>query len=931
VSIGLPRQATLRRINSEKKEHLLPVEPGPAERRATSTVRPVTAVKVAQRNRANSTPPLYHPATLSAPAVPLARRHQFQGVDPASTIAAEAGPPRQQSLDGDQREEREFRPPRSPSITSSALSQHPELIEVDDKALIKAELDTKWILNLSMHFRDKSDREKFFVTYAETPTNWRRVTVSCDYRGCESGSLEMDLKELQFQRDKSLQIYESIRDSLPEIQFYDTVTNLKLETTDGRLHVHVTEDVNETIPYPPRSTVSHILDSDEYRPMEVPESALVFDSHLSGFVYKVSYDGKTYIKKEIPGPDTVDEFLYEINALHALHDCSNVIQLEAIVVDDDHSSVKGLLISYAERGAIVDLLYDFKGQIALEDRLRWGRDAVAGLSEIHEEGYVQGDFTLSNIVVDADNKAKIIDINRRGCPVGWEPPEIAVKIASHQRISMYIGEKSDLYQLGMTLWGLAADDDEPERHDPPVSVDVLPAEVPWEYKEVIKICLDPKPRKRKPARELLKLLPSTQNTTPRPLSFFPDHFEFREQKRYINPEDAVEREDIARFGAGSRTYSPNYSPASSKDRKSFTYPRSSNYQLGSETSEYDRPRGRAPPTNLEHLSYRERRGWSPQEMLLSPSDELEPQVLSVSPRQGPQYEEIELDGKPFLIARNTFTDEDLQILSHSRKESHAKDAADDESAMYNSHAPAGFSNSTLRSGLKVDDREETGAEAGTSTSAVVQQDCLTSRFSPSPNAHERLVLPSPQPPPSLTYADSGFHEPPDFDETLPLPHQPLPEQARKSSERQHAQTQPQAMHEPEQYLNEQPAQQFVPPTLERSDTSFKIPQEASASKSRGTETPKAGVAHNPVTVPLATSVDDDASPGTTPLAVLDNEAEPLSRESTPVARTEVSKAALTDSTTDAHAPGSDVSDEMTAVNESESLYSGLRQSQSTSG
>lgn len=130
---------------------------------------------------------------------------------------------------------------------------------VDDKADLRDELDTRWILNLSMHFRDKSDREKFFVTYAETPNHWRRVTISCDYRNAEPGSLEMDLKELQFQRDKSMQIYESIRDSLPEIQFYDTVTNLKLETTDGRLHVHVTEDVNEIIPYPPRYTVAHIV------------------------------------------------------------------------------------------------------------------------------------------------------------------------------------------------------------------------------------------------------------------------------------------------------------------------------------------------------------------------------------------------------------------------------------------------------------------------------------------------------------------------------------------------------------------------------------------------------------------------------------------------------------------------------------------------
>lgn len=111
-------------------------------------------------------------------------------------------------------------------------------------SLIQDELETRWILNLSMHFRDKSNREKFFVTYREADTLWRRVTVSLDYRNAPEHSLEMDLINTKFQRDKSSKIYEAIRDSLGAISFYDTVTNLKLQTTDGRLHVHVAEDLN---------------------------------------------------------------------------------------------------------------------------------------------------------------------------------------------------------------------------------------------------------------------------------------------------------------------------------------------------------------------------------------------------------------------------------------------------------------------------------------------------------------------------------------------------------------------------------------------------------------------------------------------------------------------------------------------------------------
>ncbi|KEF59730.1 serine/threonine protein kinase [Exophiala aquamarina CBS 119918] len=664
VGVGLPRQATFRRQNSERRERLLAIEPGHAERRALSSTRNVSTSL--PRPRATSSPPNWEPGRVSAPAIGNTVKAETVAVDSnVRSAPASLDPLLQTAASDDLWSQTENRPPRPPSTTSSDESHYGDRPMVDDKADLRAELDSRWILNLSMHFRDKSDREKFFVTYAQTPNHWRRVTISCDYRNAEPGSLEMDLKELQFQRDKSLQIYESIRDSLPEIQFYDTVTNLKLETTDGRLHVHVTEDVNEIIPYPPRTTVAHILDDTEFQPMEVQESELIFDSHLSGFVYKIRHKGRVYIKKEIPGPDTVDEFLYEINALHALHGSGNVIALEAIIVDDMRETVKGLLISYAERGAIVDLLYDNRGSTPWEDRCRWAENAVRGLSEIHEEGYVQGDFTLSNIVVDGENNAKIIDINRRGCPVGWEPPEIAVKIASNQRISMYIGEKSDLYQLGMTLWALAMDDDEPERHAPPLSVDEFPSEVPEWYQSIVRTCLSTRPRDRLSAKELVDLFPegSSSSSGTRSSQRKPQ-LQLLAPKEYIDPADAVERDDLERFSHDHQELDCTpYSPESSRDDYTFTYPKSSNYELESESSAYDRPRGRRPPTNFAHLGTHERRHWIPDVENTEPIDEVEPNIVAISPGMDREiYDEVDLNGHAYLVRRGTFNLEEMQIL-----------------------------------------------------------------------------------------------------------------------------------------------------------------------------------------------------------------------------------------------------------------------------
>ncbi|KAJ5604546.1 hypothetical protein N7510_009700 [Penicillium lagena] len=468
VGVGLPRSTTFKRQNSERRDRLQPLDP--------DFRRPHNPQAWAPRQ--------------SAPEV------QWADPTPSTTVVD----PVEKNDDPD------WDP--CPDVNMLPPEREASGMAEGSPITLGMELEHRWILNLSMHFRDRSEREKFFVTYAETPNRWRRVTISCDYRGAEPDSLEQDLKQLRYQRDKCARVYESIRESLPDIQFYDTVTNLKVETRDGRLHVHVTEDVNEIIPYPPISSIGHLLGV-----RCVPEHHLHFEAHLSGFVYKVRLGEQTYIKKEIPGPDTVDEFLYEINALHALNGSPSVVRVEGIVVDERQEVVKGLLISHAEQGALVDLLYEQRGTISFARRERWANQIVQGLCEIHESGYVQGDFTLSNIVVDGDDNAKIIDINRRGCPVGWEPPEIAVKIESNQRISMYIGVKTDLYQLGMTLWALAMEEDEPERQPRPLLLGPEVA-VPDYYRRLVEICLNPTPRHRLSAKELLSFFPPGLSSLP---------------------------------------------------------------------------------------------------------------------------------------------------------------------------------------------------------------------------------------------------------------------------------------------------------------------------------------------------------------------------------------------------------------------------------
>lgn len=246
---GLPRAKTFKRQQSEVREKLEAIKPTQAERRAVSVdrrghhpLRNVSSHQQSQHLPRASAPDFLDDTystttagqTLSVPQSPVEEK-QFLNISNVSTVTVEPPP----AVEEPPPSHMSSFPPGPPS-TADAHSMTTSMYD----ALIHDELERKWILNLSMHFRDKSKREKFFVTYREKESLWRRVTISLDYRNAPDDSLEKDLVETKFQREKSAKIYEAIRDSLQDIQFYETVTNLKLQTTDGRLHVHVVEDVN---------------------------------------------------------------------------------------------------------------------------------------------------------------------------------------------------------------------------------------------------------------------------------------------------------------------------------------------------------------------------------------------------------------------------------------------------------------------------------------------------------------------------------------------------------------------------------------------------------------------------------------------------------------------------------------------------------------
>ncbi|PQK12705.1 hypothetical protein BB8028_0003g13200 [Beauveria bassiana] len=571
---GLPRTQTLKRQLSERREHLTPVEMPPEERRAVSSdIKSPFSILTGRDHASFATPSAFDSAfdaysdlAFSATSSPrLLEEEELQNSEddeePRRKAPMHVPPPTLQ-----------------PGVTLIPGTNLPDTTNMSREkfdALIQSELENVWILNLSMHFRDRSKREKFFLTYRERETIWRRVTISLDYREAPPDSLEGELAEMKLQRDKSAKIYEALRDSLPDIHFYDTTTNLTLKTSEGRLHVHVVEDANEKIEYPRVETLRHL------NCLMVKECDIVFDSHMSGFVYKIRVGDQVMVKKEVPGAETVEEFLYEIHALHSLQDSDHVIRFRGLVTDDDDEIVKALLLDYCPGGTLMDKIYDdckttYLG-IPWRKRERWARQVIHGVADLHESGFVQGDLTLANVVLDDKEDARIIDVNRRGCPVGWEPPEAKPLVDTNQRLSLYIGVKSDLFQLGMLLWALAMEEDEPEIQGRPL---LLGPEVniPDWYRQITEICLSHDPRSRLMASQLLTMIPDQFFTPAYSRIASRPAVDHRHSPRELSEESAL-----------------NTAPTSEIKNEQLTFPQ----------------RGRSPPSPIPSDSSRQRQtGWA---------------------------------------------------------------------------------------------------------------------------------------------------------------------------------------------------------------------------------------------------------------------------------------------------------------------------------
>lgn len=237
--------------------------------------------------------------------------------------------------------------------------------------------------------------------------------------------------------------------------------------------------------------------------------------------------------------DHMDEEWYALRILHNLHTKKCFGSLLGLVEDED-GKINGYLCRNPSLGPLLDVFSRAKQHGVLVDwalRERWCRQIIQGISDLHGNGFRHGSlgrFLRNGLYIDEQDDVVFLNSFRDSFTYADDlhdlsiPPECQdMKDDSGDPDSAIpVQPATDLYQLGLILWCIAAHEDAvygptvcehfeskvPEAEVRIASDSNLPfidaSKAPPFMNKVIAMCRHGKPGERRPAWELLQEFPA---------------------------------------------------------------------------------------------------------------------------------------------------------------------------------------------------------------------------------------------------------------------------------------------------------------------------------------------------------------------------------------------------------------------------------------
>jgi len=333
----------------------------------------------------------------------------------------------------------------------------------------------------STYFRnDIAVKEKLKTIYVHPLTFVEhKITVSYNYNDTLSTAIENQLlRSPQYTSwdDKKkvlIPMYSSALESFAD-KLCRTVTGLEFYTVKpDEVQWRVFEDTEEIVRQIPATEIPPHIPSINF-------SDLALIENVMGTVYKVMHKHKTYAMKSHESASQNEDFRTEVEALINIGEVPHVVPLVGVVVQDSpmdgKSYVQGILLKYCEKGSLQTLMEDSDFPLNSSRKDRWAAQIAHGIMSIHEAGLMHGDLKSGNVVVDEFDNANLIDItNGHGFTEGW------TSIWDER-----MDRRSDIYSLGVTLWEMIHDGEDPVGVSIPFSVDGNASEA---MKDVVQACV----------------------------------------------------------------------------------------------------------------------------------------------------------------------------------------------------------------------------------------------------------------------------------------------------------------------------------------------------------------------------------------------------------------------------------------------------------
>lgn len=309
--------------------------------------------------------------------------------------------------------------------------------------------------NTTYYNYDDPIKEKYKFNHIDSNTGVSyRVSISYEYNADVVDAIENKLlrsheyslwpRKLDILLPLCSSQLENIRSKL-----YPTVTGLQFRTLrEGQLTWTILEDTDEIAAFVPLENICTDIP-------KVNITALSAFRRLGGFAYLVNYLHEPYVFKFHGSPLQNDVFRAELFARLAIGNIPHVLGLTAIVTQENASDEKpyvaGMLMKYCSRGDLHFLLSRPESRLDWGRKTKWAAQITHGIMGIHQAGIIHGDLRCSNVVVDENDDAHIIDIiDGNGYTEDWTC--MADKGSDPRR---------DVYSLGVTFWEIACDGEQP--------------------------------------------------------------------------------------------------------------------------------------------------------------------------------------------------------------------------------------------------------------------------------------------------------------------------------------------------------------------------------------------------------------------------------------------------------------------------------------